>query len=162
MIRLFRVFVPVAALTLLISEILLVSAGFVVAACLSLDADPANYLLYDGGLQSIALALMSILLGLYMQDLYSEIFVKSRIALLQKLCEVFGIAFLVQGCIAWLSRDLRMPVRLMVLGSSLSLPAIFAWRLFYNAVAVRVVGRDSLLLVGGSPVLEEIGRHIRE
>lgn len=160
MIRLFRVFVPVGALILLISEILLISSAFILAAYIILDVDPTNYLLYEGGIASIALVLLSILVGLYLHDLYSDIFVKSRIALLQQLCLVIGIAFLTQGFIAYLSRSLRMPIHVMVLGSFMALIAIFSWRVFFSAFAVRVVGRDRLLLVGGSPVLEEIGQFI--
>ena len=162
MIRLFRVFVPVGALILLISEILLVSSAFILATYIILDVDPTNYLLYEGGIASIILVSISILVGLYLHDLYSDIFVKSRIALLQQLCLVIGIAFLAQGFIAYLSRDLRMPIHVMVLGSCLALTGVFAWRVFFSAFAVRVVGRDRLLMVGGSPVLEEIGQCIQD
>jgi sugar transferase (PEP-CTERM system associated) len=160
MIRLFRVFVPVGSLILLISEILLIASAFILATYIVLDVDPTNYLIYEGGLASIALVLLSILVGLYLHDLYTDIFLKSRIALLQQLCLVIGIAFLAQGFIAYLSRNLRMPIHVMVLGSFMALVALFAWRMFFNAYAVRVVGRDRLLLVGGSPVLEEIGQFI--
>jgi sugar transferase (PEP-CTERM system associated) len=162
MIRLFRVFVPVGALILLLSEILLVSSAFILATYIVLDVDPTYYLLYEGGIPSIVLVLVSIVIGLYLHDLYSDIFVKSRIALLQQLCLVIGIAFLTQGFIAYLSRNLRMPIHVMVLGSFMALTTIFVWRVFFSAYAVRVVGRDRLLLVGGSPVLEEIGQFILE
>ena len=160
MIRLFRVFVPVGTLILLISEILLVFSAFILATYIVLDVEPQIYLLYEGGIASIVIVLLSILVGLYLHDLYSDIFVKSRIALLQQLCLVIGIAFLTQGFIAYLSRNLRMPIHVMVLGSSLALVAIYCWRVFFSAYALRVVGRDSLLLVGGSPVLEEIAQYI--
>ena len=160
MIRLFRVFVPVGTLILLISEILLVFSAFILATYIILDVDPTNYLLYEGGIASITIVLASILIGLYLHDLYSEIFIKSRIALLQQLCLIIGIAFLTQGFIAYLSRNLRMPIHVMVLGSFMALTTIFLWRIFFSAYAVRVVGRDRLLLVGGSPVLEEIGQYI--
>jgi len=160
MIRLFRVFVPVGTLILLVSEILLVFSAFILATYIILDVDPKIYLLYEGGIASIVIVLLSILLGLYLHDLYSEIFVKSRIALLQQLCLVIGIAFLTQGFIAYLSRNLRMPIHVMILGSFLALTAIYSWRIFFSAYALRVVGRDSFLLVGGSPVLEEIAQYI--
>jgi sugar transferase (PEP-CTERM system associated) len=160
MIRLFRVFVPVGTLILLISEILLVFSAFILATYVILDVDPTIYLLYEGGMASIVLVLLSIVIGLYLHDLYSDIFVKSRIALLQQLCLVIGIAFLTQGFIAYLSRNLRMPIHVMVLGSFLALTAIYLFRIFFSAYALRVVGRDTLLLVGGSPVLEEIAQYI--
>ena len=73
MIRLFRVFVPVGALTLLVCEILLIASAFVLATYLTLGVAPEVFLLYDGGLQRILVVLASILLGLYFQDLYSRI-----------------------------------------------------------------------------------------
>ncbi len=160
MIRLFRVFVPVGTLILLLSEIMLVSSAFILATYIILDVDPKIYLFYERGITSIALVLVSILIGMYLHDLYSDIFVKSRIALLQQLCLVIGIAFLTQGFIAYLSRGLRMPIRVMVLGSFIALAAIYSWRVFLSSYALHVVGRDSLLLVGGSPVLEEIAQFI--
>jgi sugar transferase (PEP-CTERM system associated) len=50
----------------------------------------------------------------------------------------------------------------MVLGGSLAAAAIFAWRIFFSAHVLRVVARDRLLLVGASPLLEDIDKHIEE
>src|SRR5437667_10375853 len=73
-----------------------------------------------------------------------------------------GVAFLGQGLIAYLNANLRVPIRVMVGGSAVAVVAIFLWRIFFSAYAFQVVGRDRLLLVGGSPLLEEIGSHIAE
>src|SRR5205807_8456038 len=80
--------------------------------------------------------------------------------LLQQLCLVMGIAFLMQGMVSYLDRDLRIPLRVMALGSSMAMMAIFVWRILFSAYVVRVVGRDRLLLVGDSPVLVDIARYI--
>jgi sugar transferase (PEP-CTERM system associated) len=50
----------------------------------------------------------------------------------------------------------------MLYGSAFAVIAIFFWRIFFSAYALQVVGRDHLLLVGGSPLLEDIARHIAE
>ncbi|HWB83965.1 MAG TPA: sugar transferase [Bryobacteraceae bacterium] len=162
MIRLFRVFVPVGTLTLLVSEILLVLSAFVLATYLVLEVDPTVFLLYDGGLVRISLVLLSILIGLHFHDLYSQIYVRSRILLAQQLCLVMGVAFLLQGFISYLDPGLRVPLRVMLLGSAIAAVAIYFWRLFFSAYALQVVGRDRLLLVGGSSLLEDIGRHVEE
>jgi sugar transferase (PEP-CTERM system associated) len=162
MIRLFRVFVPVGTITLLVSEILLILSAFVLATYLVLEVDPTVFLLYDSGLARIVLVLLTILLGLHFHDLYSEYFLKSRVVLLQQLCMVMGIAFLLQGFISYLDPNLRVPIRVMLLGSAFAVTAIFFWRLFFSAYAVQVVGRDRMLLVGGSPLLEDIGRHLEQ
>jgi sugar transferase (PEP-CTERM system associated) len=160
MIRLLRVFVPAGTLALLISEILLVTGAFILASYLILPVDPGDYLIYEGGLKSIGLVVLSILVGLYLHDLYTEIHLKSSIILLQQLCLVMGIAFLMQGLVSYVDRDMRIPLRVMALGSSLAMASIFFWRHLFTAYVVQVVGRDRLLLVGDSPVLVAIAEHI--
>jgi sugar transferase (PEP-CTERM system associated) len=162
MIRLFKVFIPVGTLTLLVSEVLLVTSAFIFATYVVLEVDPTVFLLYDGGLFRIALVLLSIIVGLHFHDLYSQIHVKSRIALAQQLCLVMGVAFLTQGLIAYADSNLRVPIRVMVMGSSLAVIAIFFWRILFSAFALQVVGRDRILLVGGSPLLEDIGQFIAD
>ena len=148
MIRLFRVFVPVGSLALLSSEILLITSAFILATYLVLEVDPTVFLLYDGGLVRIFLVLGSILLGIHFHDLYSKIYVRSRVVLAQQLCLVMGVAFLVQGVVSYIDADLRVPIRVMILGSVLAVTAIFAWRVFFSAYVLRVVAQDRLLLVG--------------
>ena len=162
MIRLFKVFIPVGTLTLLVSEIVLVTSAFLFATYLTFDADPTVYLMDEGGLMRIMVVVFCILLGLHFHDLYSQFHVKSRIVLIQQLCLVMGVAFLSQGLIAYLHANLRVPIRVMVLGSAVAVVAIFFWRIFFSAYAFQVVGKDRLLLIGGSPLLEDIGIHVFE
>jgi sugar transferase (PEP-CTERM system associated) len=162
MIRLFKVFIPVGTLTLLVSEVLLVTSAFIFATYVVLEVDPTVFLLYDGGIFRIGLVVLSIIVGLHFHDLYSRIHVKSRIALVQQLCLVMGVAFLTQGLIAYADSNLRVPIRVMVLGSTLAVIAIFFWRILFSAFALQMVGRDRILLVGGSPLLEDIGQFIAD
>ena len=162
MIRLFKVFIPVGTLALLVSEVLLVTSAFVFATYVVLEVDPTIFLLYDGGLFRISLVLLSIIVGLHFHDLYSQIHVKSRVVLVQQLCLVMGVAFLTQGLIAYADASLRVPIRVMVMGSALAVVAIFFWRVLFSAFALQVVGRDRMLLVGGSPLLEDIGQFIAD
>jgi sugar transferase (PEP-CTERM system associated) len=162
MIRLFKVFIPVGTLTLLVSEVLLVTSSFIFATYIVLEVDPTVFLLYDGGLSRIALVVLSILVGLHLHDLYSQIQVKSRIVLVQQLCLVMGVAFLCQGLIAYINATMRVPIRVMLVGSAIAVAAIFFWRLLFSAFAFQVVGRDRLLMVGGSPLLEDIGQYIAD
>jgi sugar transferase (PEP-CTERM system associated) len=162
MIRLFRVFVPVGTLTLLVTETILLVASFVFATYIVLSVDPTIFLLYDGGWMRISLVLLSILIGLHFHDLYSQIYVKSRIVLLQQLCLVIGVAFLFQGFVSYLNSNLRVPIQIMIFGSLISVVSIFSWRVFFSRFALQVVGRDGLLLVGGSPLLLDIGQYIED
>ena len=162
MIRLFRVFVPASTLTLLISEALLIVGAYVLAAYSVLQVDPTAYLLYDGGMVSVLFVLATILVALYLQDLYSDIHVNSSIVLMQQLCLAAGSALLIQGLVSYVDRALRMPLRMMLAGSLLMLTTLFLWRLFFSTFAVHMVGRDRLLLVGSSPLLSDIARHVEQ
>jgi sugar transferase (PEP-CTERM system associated) len=162
MIRLFKVFIPVGTLTLLVSEVLLVTSAFIFATYVVLEVAPTVFLLYDGGLSRILLVVLSILVGLHLQDLYSQVHVKSRIVLIQQLCLVMGAAFIAQALIAYVYSDLRVPIFIMLVGSAIAVVAIFFWRILFSAFAFQVVGRDRLLLVGGSPLLEDIGQYIAD
>ncbi len=162
MIRLFRIFVPIGTLALLVSEVLLISSAFLLASYVSLEVDPTVFLLYGGGLPRLIPVILIIVLGLHLQDLYSHIRVKSRVVLVQQLCLVLGGAFLVQGFLSYVDANLRLPVGIMMWGSLFTLIAVVAWRLAFSAFALRIMGRERLLMVGGSRLLEDIGRHIEE
>lgn len=162
MIRLFRVFIPVGVLALLLSEAVLVGSAFVLAAYLALEVDPWVFLLYDGGLLRISVVTGSILLGLHFNDLYSRIHVKSRILLALQLCQVIGVAFLIQGLVSYINRDLMLPRRLMLLGSALTMVVVIGWRMLYSKYVLRVMGAQRILFVGGSPLIHDIVAHLQE
>src|SRR5438067_4323665 len=151
MVRLFRVFIPASVIILLISETLLVIGAFVLAAWLNPEADPVGYFREGSGIVNIALVLVTILVGMYLHDLYSDIYVKSHIALIQQLCFVLGAAFLLQAMVSYVDRSLRMPLHVMVPGSLFALVGIYGWRVVFSNYVARVVGGDRLLLVGSSP-----------
>ena len=162
MTRIFRVFVPATAVVLLLSEILIITSAFIVAVYLELEVDPWVNLIYDGGLIHLVPVLATILLGMHFNDLYSQFYVKSRIVLLQQLCLVMGGAFLLQGLLSYIVPDMRVSAHVMAVGSGLAVVAIYFWRVLFSTFAIKVMGRDSLLMVGGSPLLEDIARHLEE
>jgi sugar transferase (PEP-CTERM system associated) len=162
MIRIFRVFVPLGTLTLLISETLLIVAAFILSSYVTLQIDPAIYLFYDEGLVSIILVLLSILAALYFQDLYTDIFVKSKVVLAHQLCLAIGVAFLSQGLISYLFRELRMPGIMMISGSFIAMIGLFTWRVLFSAYAFPMVGRERLLFVGRNPVLLDMAFYVND
>jgi sugar transferase (PEP-CTERM system associated) len=160
MVRLFRVFIPVGVLILLITEVLLIAGLYVAAAYLGYQGDPVEYLVYSSGRINIALVTINIVLGLYLQDLYTDVYVKSHLELIQQLCFVVGATFLVQGVISYLDHSLRMPLHVMLPGSAMTLVGLFGWRVLFGRYAFERMGGDRLLLVGGSPALAEVAAHI--
>lgn len=160
MIRIFRVYHPTGVLALFASEIVLTSLCFLLAAYLVLTEDITTYLRYDNGLVRIAIVIASIILGLHLMDLYARIQVKSRMRLLQDLCQVFGIALMAQGLISYATPNLKFGRGIMLVGSLLSLIVLFVWRLIYSAYVLRVVGAERILFVDANPLVRSIARHI--
>ena len=156
MIRLLRELVPSSVLTLLTTEIVVIVSCFVLATYAVLDVDPAVYLLYDGGLGRILLVVATILLALYLHDLYTKIHVRSRLLLVQQVLQVMGIAFLAQALFSYSNPGLALPRWLMLLGSSLSFVAIVSWRIFYSRVVLRAIGETRVLFLGCNGLVLEI------
>jgi lipopolysaccharide/colanic/teichoic acid biosynthesis glycosyltransferase len=155
-----RVFVPVGALSLFFSEILLIAACFLVITFLILGVDPTVFLFSDNGLGRIALAGASILFGLYFEDLYGNIQVKSRVLLIQQLSLVMGIALVGQGILGYIHDGFRLPLRVMVPACAVLVLALFAWRVVYSVFVLQVVGAQRILLVGTCPLAVELAAHI--
>jgi sugar transferase (PEP-CTERM system associated) len=162
MLRLLRELIPVSVLTLLVSEFVLYGSCFVLSSFIILEVDPTVFLLYDGGLGRIIVAVLSILLGLYFHDLYSQFLVKSRILLLLQGCQVIGIAFLIQALLSYGSADWMLPRWLMMLGSGLTLVAMLAWRVTYSSIVLRAMGEARVLFLGDNSLVREMGREIAE
>jgi len=162
MIRLFRVFVPASTFGLFIFEALLILSSFLVSADLLLEVDPADYLTSAPGIASVALVWLSILLGIHFQNLYTEIRARSRVVLLQRLLIVAGVAFLFQALLSAVVPDLQVPLRVMLLGSLLSTAGLLADRLLFGAYVLPQVAGERWLLVGNSPLLDDIASHLAQ
>ena len=160
MFRIFRVYLPAGGLGLLISDIMLISLCFLFGAYLVLTEDLNTYLLYDNGIARLIIVVASIIFGFYLMDLYSDVHVKSRMRLLQHLCQVFGIALMVQALISYATPDLRFGRGIMLVGGLLSLLSLFGWRLVYSAYVSKVVGAERLLFVGWTPTVQQIANYI--
>jgi sugar transferase (PEP-CTERM system associated) len=160
MIRLFKVFIPVVTLLLLVSEILLIAGAFVLTAYVALPG--ATVFLASDGAYSIGLIVVAMIIGLYLHDLYTEIQVHSKVLLIQQLCFVMGAAFLLEALVSYVNRGLRMPLHLMLPGGLLVLILIFAWRILFSMYALRWIGGERLLMVGSSPLLRNIAVHVAE
>src|SRR4051794_14272615 len=161
MVRLFRIFIPLSVLLLLISEVLLITAAFVGAAWLNPEIDPVAYLVVGNGPLNIALVLITIILGLYLQDLYTDIYVRSHVILLQQLCVVLGSACMVQALVNYVDPDLRMPLHTLAPGAAIAMVGIYGWRVFFSSYLLKRVGGERLLLVGNSPLMADFADHIQ-
>jgi sugar transferase (PEP-CTERM system associated) len=161
MIRVFRVFVPASVLALIVSELVIIASSFILASYFTVDVDPEVFLLYDGGLGRLALVVGSVMLGLYFQDLYSDFRIRSRIELIQQVCLVIGLVFILQAVLTYVDPDLMMPRWLMMLGCGLVLLFLPMWRLVYTTLVFRAFGAERVLFLGTNQVARAIANELQ-
>jgi lipopolysaccharide/colanic/teichoic acid biosynthesis glycosyltransferase len=163
MARIFSVVVSTRVLTLFFCETALIFCCYLAAAYLDSDIeDPAIFLIYDSGLLRITIATAVVVLGFYFRDLYAQLRIRNRLLLTQELAMVFGLAFMVQGAIYYLNRDLIIPRRMMIAGSVLALVGVTALRLlFHFASKSEAIRPGRVLFLGLSPTVVYLAEHLR-
>ena len=160
MIRIFRVFIPGSILTLLFSEAILLYACYSLAAFLTLDADPQVFFLYDSGWLRIAIVMLTVVAGLYFQDLYTDIRIHSKIMLIQQAGLSLGAAFLFQALLVYLGRqDWFVTTGTMIAGSAVGFAFLTTWRILYARVVLSAAGSERVLFLGSSHLIQELSAH---
>lgn len=147
MVKLFRVFIPTSLLGLFFSEVALTALCFIVGHTLT-GWDTEFYLFYEGGLEKTAIAVLTVILAAYFVDLYGDVRITSRIRLVQSFFLVFGIAFLIQALIGYVSREWMLSRWQMIFGSGLAILILPAWRIAYARIALNLPGRQRVILLG--------------
>ncbi len=161
MIRILSVAIPARILTLVLTETAILFGCYFLAAWVDPDiAEIGAFVQFDAGFQRVAVVAGTILLGLYFRNLYSQVRIPSRLELIQELISVFGDAFIGQGLIHYVARDLTIPTKMMLIGSPLALLALIAWRLLFDAAARDDQSARRLLFVGISPTARELAAHL--
>ena len=156
MIRLFRVSFPTSSVALFLSEALLILACYVLAAFTTLDQASAIYFWDEGGWWRIAFATLTILGGVYFQDLYEQYRIASRAVLVEQFCLVLGITFLLQALLSYARWDITLNRRVMVYGSLLALIVGPLWRIGFTEAMRAHKGARKLLFLGSSPSVLQI------
>ena len=158
MIRLFRVFLPTSVVALAISEIAVLFSCYISATYLFLliDVDPEVFLYEEGGFLRISIVVAVLVAGFYFNDLYTQLHVRSRMALVQQVCLVLGIAFLMQALLSYGSTGLILPRRVMVYGSAMVLVLVPLWRMAYSKIVEKAIGSERVLFLGSSEVVREL------
>jgi exopolysaccharide biosynthesis polyprenyl glycosylphosphotransferase len=160
-IRLFRVLVPTSVVALLLSEIVLVLACYLLAALATLSVDPYVYLIDEQNYWKILVVGACILTGLYFQDLYTEFRIYSRILLVQQVCLAVGASLLFLALLGYINPEYLLPRALVVAGSLAAIVFVPAWRVFYWKYGVLALRNERVLLVGNSNMLADTVRHLQ-
>jgi len=159
--KIFSVILPVRVSVLLLSEFLLTFLCFLVSCFLFVQRDTQLYLSKDHGWQRILIASLSMLVGIFVNNLYAKPRIQSRVALGLKLSNVLGIALITQGLLAYLPSGLTLPRAVMIAGALLSFIGLFLWRELYSGAFLSNVGLQQLLFVGADSVSDEIAERVQ-
>jgi sugar transferase (PEP-CTERM system associated) len=152
--------IPASVLGLLVSEVLLIVACYTLSALYTLSFDPVVYLIDEGNYWKILFVAISIIVGLYFQDLYADCRVTSRLMLVQQVCLSVGSALLILALLGYINTDWILPRGLMVLGSGMVIVLVPMWRLFYWRFVIRALQTERVLLLGNSSILAETTSYI--
>lgn len=155
-------FAPWSIVILLLSEALIVVTCYVAAIAYFIDGDIGLYLTDENGAGRVAIVALSILFGLYFVDLYSRVYSRSRIWLVQQISLVIGSAFLLQAFLSYASRNLILPKWVMIGGSLLAFLGLTVWRLIYAKILTEAVPRERVLMIGLSPGMEELSAELMD
>ncbi|HEX4169754.1 MAG TPA: sugar transferase [Bryobacteraceae bacterium] len=161
MIRLFRVFIPASVVALLVSEIILILASYVVSL-LILGLDPVFYLFAENNYWKLLVVTGLIILFLYFQDLYASLRITSRVVLVQQVCLAVGCALLFMAFVGYLKPDVLLGRWLMVLGSFGVIITLPVWRVVFWKYIVAGLRSERVLLMGNSSILGEVIEQIQD
>lgn len=137
------------------------AGSYLIAFHLLSPDDWALWLLYEGGFDRIGLVTLSLLLGIYFNDLYSDVRISSRVLLVQKFCLVYGIAFMAQALLSYISRNLILARWQMIVGSALGLVLLPAWRIGFDALVLRLLPSRRILFIGASELAGRVARQLK-
>jgi exopolysaccharide biosynthesis polyprenyl glycosylphosphotransferase len=147
MIRLFRVFIPKSIIGLVVSDFLLLYGCFLLPLYLFMP-DAEIYLRYEDGFVNISIAVVTVVLGLYFQDLYTEFRIRRRMLLMQQIIFVIGGVFLFQAFLSYVSPDNVTPRSVMLAGCTLIALFLPLWRIVYTTVIYKGFGIERVLFLG--------------
>jgi sugar transferase (PEP-CTERM system associated) len=160
MVKIFKVFVPTSVITLLFCEAAILCgcyvAGLYLATWIFEGPGFVEDFLSSNGVLRIAMVVITIMLGLYFNDLYESFHISSRIQLIQQVCLAVGVAFLAQAFLGYLLAGWIVPRYTMILGSTIVLLVIPPWRMAYSSLVFKALGAEQVLFLGSSPTLREL------
>ena len=160
--RIFRIILPVRISGLLFSDFLITLLCYAIAVVAAYRSEATSFFTLDGGFLRLVLVAGSVVLGLFVNNMYADIKVLSRVLLILKLSNIVGIAFIVQGLLAYVSSGKSLPRFVMVVGSGITFVALLLWRMLYSDVLVKMIGSRKVLFIGRDSTLEEVARRIQE
>src|SRR4051794_8191879 len=106
------------------------------------------YLIYENGLARIELVAGLYLAVNYLFGFYRQLYVRSRIVTILRVCQSIGTLLIFHAVIAFISPDLILPQPVVLLGTGLTAVVLILWQIFIRPHLLRAFGRQSVLFVG--------------
>jgi len=129
---------------------------------LLLGPSSTPYLTDSHGWLRILIAVCSVMGGLYFNELYTTLRISSRVALLLKLCNVFGLSLVLQTVLDYATPSLALPRRVVLLTTVAGLPLMLFWRWVYSGFLWQWFGQQSVLMVGSGPLARNLAQTMEE
>jgi exopolysaccharide biosynthesis polyprenyl glycosylphosphotransferase len=146
---------------LLVSETILVLACYTLALFV-LGVDPNFYLFDANHWWKLLFVTGFIILGFYLQDLYADLRIISRILLVQQVCLAVGCALLAAALLGYVRAELLWGRWLMIIGSLGVIVVIPSWRIFFWRYIIAGFRSERVLLMGNSSILGEVIENISQ
>lgn len=126
------------------------------------DMNLELFLNVENGWTKISILIFTLIFGFYFVGLYENVRVRSRRRLAEDLMLVFGLSFLIQAFISYLSRPMMMSRWIMLLGSFIAIGLLIFWRVGYSLALLASVGRQKILFLGNTPLSRLLAQHLIE
>jgi sugar transferase (PEP-CTERM system associated) len=162
MIKLFQVSFPVSVLALVLLDTCIIWCCFILAIYIVLADSTTIYLFYENGLLASGMATVAIVLCMYINDLYSNVRIRSWTLLIQNVVMAIGVMFLAQAVIAYVVGEAVLMRRVLFIGAGVLLVCLPLWRGLYSRVLYKGFGIQRLLFLGTDTPGIEIAKYIEE
>ena len=148
MIRLFSVSYPVRTLLLLLSEALVVSGSFLLAAEHLAGPQPDTAHTYDYGLLEIAGITALTLLLFYYFDLYEPQRISERWGTYFRLMLVLSLLFILLAALFYVFPAINLGWHVLLLGISILAVSLLVWRSIYKSVIGHAAFHEHVYVLG--------------
>jgi exopolysaccharide biosynthesis polyprenyl glycosylphosphotransferase len=162
MIRLFRVSIPTSVLVLILAEFVLIFACLLTAGWYFLGDELEIFLLYDSGIERLAIVVLSVIFTFYFQDVYNDFSVRQKMILVQNCVFALGVSILIQALVAYLFPGWIAPRWVLFFGGLLLCIVFPFWRLAYQRYFMSALGAQSVLFLGANSLAQDIAVRLND
>jgi sugar transferase (PEP-CTERM system associated) len=161
MIRLLNVYYPTRTVLLLLCEVVLVGACFLLATSVLLVHDTYIALFYNQGLLKIALVAVVTTVLSYYFDLYEPQIVSSYIEIYFRILLVLGFDCFIFSVAIFFFPDLAIGRFVYAVGFAIVTPALIFWRKFYEWLCGHKIFRERVYVLGSGDQAASLVKSIR-